>query len=1085
VLWVGLREREEAYLGVRTQTSMETLAIQINAELDRQSAAFERRARSWGDNLPTRPVWETDVHTQWLESSALGARSFAWVRPDSRNRWVYPVAGNEDAIAFDHGADPARAAALAAAHEQNKPVISGTVSIAGQGPGFVIYTPIIHKGELTGYAAAEFLYRPFFETLTTARVKLQEDYHLGIAIGGDTVFTTFPTGTVTPANLTIEKAYTIQDRRLRLSLAPSTEALNRDRRYLPEFALFAGFGITLLLGLSVHLARRARADQRTAELSNARLHAENEERRRVETRLKIADERLHLALDSTQIGIFEFKVSTRQVHYSPGLWTMLGYEPARMPSTTEVWRDLIHPDDLSHYLARMESQQSGESALIDAEYRVRSADGAWRWVSMRAKTVATGADGRPARIIGTMQDITTRRESEQALRTSQAEARKLSLVAAKTDNPVIIGSPDGHIEWVNESFNRVMGYSLAEAAGRPLLDLLAAPGTDPAILSQILTALHEGQPLSTDFPSQSKSGRGYHLHLELQPVLNETGGLTGCIIIANDITARVETEQQLRRAKSEADSASRSKSDFLASMSHEIRTPMNGVIGMTSLLTETPLTPEQREYVNTIRTSGEALLTIINDILDFSKIESGKMEIEHMPFELSLCLEEAFDLFALQASSRKLELTYHIHPDIPAWILSDVTRLRQIIVNLVNNAVKFTPTGSVSVEVCRQPAPADAAPGSFLLDFAVRDTGVGIPPDRLNRLFKAFSQVDSSTTRKYGGTGLGLAISQRLATLMGGDIRVTSIMGEGSVFSFTILTEPAALDQDAAPPAMPASLRDNVILVVEDHPITQARLRTQFLAWGLRCEIVPTPAAALEFAATLLRPPALVLIDGDETEGHSPLEILLPIRSPRLLMLPFGQAPAESPGDGLPFGTLYKPIKTPALLHALTHLPAATAHPAQPDITPPRRQLAEEIPLSVLLAEDNAVNQKVAIRFLERLGYQADAVGNGLEAVTAVEARHYDLVLMDLQMPEMDGFEACQQIRRRLPEAQQPVIIALTANAMQGDRERCLDAGMDDYISKPVKMHEIVEAIHRQFIVADAPQPVKPPPDGDSKSEAS
>ncbi len=1084
VLWIGLRDREEAYLGVRTQTSLETLAIQVNAEFDRQSAAFERRARTWGDNLPNRTVWETDVHTQWLESSALGAKSFAWVRPDGRNRWVYPVQGNEDAIAFDHAADPVRAATLEAARKEQKPIISGTVGISGLGPGFVIYTPIIHKGELTGYAAAEFLYDRFFATLTTARLKLVDDYHLSVLIGGDTVHTTFPPGVDLHAGPVVEKTYTIQDRRMRISLVPTPDALARDRRFLPEFALAAGIGITFLLGLSVHLARRARADQHTAEESNTRLHAENEERRRVETRLKIADERLNLALDSTQIGIFEYQLASRHVHYSPGLWMMLGYDPARMPSTPEAWRALIHPEDLPLYQARAEAQLSGQAAFIDAEYRVRHQAGDWRWIAMRSKTVASDAAGRPVRIIGTMQDITARRESEQALRTSQAETRKLSLVAAKTDNPVVIGSPDGRIEWVNESFTRVMGYALEEAVGRHLLDLITVPETDPAITGPIQSALGQGQPLSTDFPSQAKSGRKYHLHLEIQPVLNDSGGLAHYIVIATDITARVETEQQLRRAKSEADSASRSKSDFLASMSHEIRTPMNGVIGMTSLLIETPLTAEQREYVNTIRTSGEALLTIINDILDFSKIESGKMEIEHMPFELSLCLEEAFDLFALQASSRKLELTYHIRPDVPTWILSDVTRLRQIIVNLVNNAVKFTPAGSVSVEVVRQAAPAGAAAGAVTRAIAGGATGVGLPAPRRARRVKGVSQVDSSTTRKYGGTGLGLAICQRLATLMGGDITVTSTMGEGSAFTFTILTESAALDQESAPPPMPLALRLSPILIVEDHPITQARLRTQLNAWGLRCEVAPTPVEALAIAARLPQPPSLLLIDGDETEGHAPLEQLISIRAPRLLMLPFGQSPAEAPDDGLPFGTIYKPIKTPALLHALSHIPDPARLPAKPDITPPRRPLAEEIPLSVLLAEDNAVNQKVALRFLDRLGYQADAVGNGLEAVTAVESRHYDLVLMDLQMPEMDGFEACQQIRRRLPPEQQPVIIALTANAMQGDRERCLDAGMDDYISKPVKMHEIVEAIHRQFVVAE-PEAVEPPQAQEPDSSAS
>jgi PAS domain S-box-containing protein len=1084
ILWIGLRERELAYLGAKTQTSMDTLATTINFELDRQATAIERLARMWGD-LPgsSEAVWEADAQRQFRESSeGLGCISIAVVNPNLRTAWVYPAESNQALLQFDHLSDDTRRAAIEDARLARGPAVSTSIEFRGRNKeiegkkGVVIYSPLMRNGKPTGYVAGEFLYLTFFTRIVIDH-KLSNDYYITVKIGNERVYDS--AASVAEGHnddLTLDKPYTIFNRRIRLTFTPSDEALSKDRRFLPELALGAGFGITLFLGLSVHLARSARAGQRAAELSNKRLLSENEERRRVEARLKISDERLRLALDSTQIGIFEWNVAAGHVYYSPGLWAMMGYEHGRMPSTVEAWQSLIHPDDLQMYRRRVESQLGGIASFIEPEYRVRSRTGEWRWVYTRSKTVATGASDRPTRIIGTVQDITARREAEQALRESQAETRKLSLVAAKTDNPVLIGSPKGTIEWVNESFTRVMEYTLEEVVGRNPAEFMVGPDTNPRTVVQIRAAMARGQGLSTDVVNYSKSGRKYHLHLEIQPIRNHAGDLENFIAIETDITARVETELNLRRAKQEADEASRAKSEFLASMSHEIRTPMNGVIGMTSLLMETPLNVEQRDFVNTIRTSGEALLTIINDILDFSKIESGKMELEHMPFDLHTCLEEALDLFSLQASAKKLELVAHIDHDVPAWIIGDVTRLRQVIVNLVNNSVKFTPGGSVAIEVRRLPVhvglPAPAG-HRFKLEFVVRDTGIGIPADRLDRLFKAFSQVDSSTTRKFGGTGLGLAISQRLTNLMGGDIRVESTAGHGSSFIFTIETEPAAVPAESNPPIGVGALRQTTVLCVEDHPVTQRHLQGLLENLGAECVFAPTAAEALVLADALDQPPSLLVIDGDETEGRSALDALLGIKCPRMLLLPFGQNAPPAPADGLPFATVFKPVKNSAFLHAINLLfaPHLVPAPRSGSTRSSDRPLAEDYPLDVLLAEDNAVNQKVALRFLERLGYRADAVGNGLEALTTLENRRYDLVLMDLQMPEMDGLEASRQIRRRLPPGRQPKIVALTANAMQGDRELCLAAGMDDYISKPVKLHEIESTIRRLFTKAGASVP--------------
>ncbi len=1093
ILSVGLRDRESTFIRGKTENALQTLASEINAQLNLQTNNFERLARHRADaqnelepDKRNRLIaqWEFDArHLLDFDAKPWGGVSLAFVGADRRNsEFIHPKEGNEGSANFDHNTVEARREAIAKASVKPfNSVIAGSFKFfpppsSKEAYGFAIYAPVLRGEELTGYVVGDFVYKNFFAAVAdSVRKRLEVDYDITISLLNQPPFPSPSKDPRAGDEFTVERALTIAaiaDRRVRIALTPSKTALANDRQYLPELALGAGFGITLLLGLSVHLARSARAGQRSAELSNKKLFAENEERRRVEARLKVSDERLRLALDSTQIGIFEWSVAAGHVYYSPGLWAMLGYEHARMPSTVEAWQSLIHPDDLPLYRRRTESQLNGIASFIEPEYRVRARSGDWRWVYTRSKSVATSPDGRPTRIIGTVQDITARREAEIALRESQAEARKLSLVASKTDNPVLIGSPDGRIEWANEAFCRVMEYQLDEVVGKNPGHFMIGPDTNPRTVARIRSAMARGQGISTDVVNYSKSGRKYHLHLEIQPVRGATGEIENFIAVETDITARVETEAQLRRAKQDADDASRAKSEFLASMSHEIRTPMNGVIGMTSLLMETTLTAEQRDFVNTIRTSGEALLTIINDILDFSKIESGKMELERAPFELALCVEEALDLFALQASAKKLELGYNTEPDVPVWILGDVTRLRQVIVNLVNNAVKFTPSGSISLEIrraTRAPTPLGFDPGlvpdpaRVILEFTVRDTGIGIPPDRLDRLFKAFSQVDSSTTRKYGGTGLGLAICQRLTELMGGGIRVESAAGQGSAFIFTLQTEAAPGSSESGLPTLPAKLRDGIVLCVEDNPVTQARLRTFFDKGGARCTIVPDSAAALAAAARLAQPPSLLVLEGGEFEGPSPIEALASIKCPRLVLFPFGQTAPVAPTDGLPFASASKPIRNGALLHAITVLfnpgaagAAATARAAE-------RPVGEEIPLEVLLAEDNAVNQKVALRFLERLGYRAEAVANGLETVTALENRRYDLVLMDLQMPEMDGFEATRQIRARLPADRQPKIIALTANAMQGDRELCVAAGMDDHISKPVKMHEIAAAIRKHF----------------------
>jgi PAS domain S-box-containing protein len=621
--------------------------------------------------------------------------------------------------------------------------------------------------------------------------------------------------------------------------------------------------------------------------------------------------------------------------------------------------------------------------------------------------------------------------------------------------------PGGSILYANAAFEAMSGYRVEEIAGKQL-GVMNGPETDPATLALIDDALTTGRDLEVTLRNYHRDGASFWNHVRLSPVRDESGRVEYFVSVADNVTEKIDAHIELRRAKEAAEKHARMTSQFMANMSHEIRTPMNGVIGMTSLLLDSPLTEEQRDHAETIRSSGEGLLTIINEILDFSRIDSGLLQLENLEFDLCHCVESAMDLVASQAARKGINLEYLLDPGIPEIVNGDSARLRQVLLNILGNAVKFTSQGSVLLSV----SGSRLTGREWELHFAVQDTGIGIPEDRRADIFEPFQQADNSSTRRFGGTGLGLAISKHLTELMGGRISVESDVGRGSTFHFSIRVDADPSRQHPRACAPQLALEGRRVIVIDPNAGSQAVLSQHLQAWGLDARICSSTDAAAAAAAKEPGRFDLAIVDND-LPGLSLEKISgLAPETPLVVLCSLGRRNSglaeQLRGKTSPRVRLHsKPIKPSYLCETLVAFlsgePVRIAPKSQPSLSDPA--LATQLPFSILVVEDNTVNQKLVLLLLSRLGYRADTANNGLEAVRALQRQPYDVVFMDMHMPEMDGVEATRRIRESLPEDRQPWIISLTANAMQSDKDVCFRAGMQDFVTKPVQSHDLRDAL--------------------------
>ena len=789
-----------------------------------------------------------------------------------------------------------------------------------------------------------------------------------------------------------------------------------------------------------------------------------DDHKRAETALEDEQFLLNTLLTNLPDAIYFKDADGRFLRVSTSLSRKLGTSsPGQVVGTTD---SDYFPAEYAERARQEEAEvmQSGQPLIGREEYP--------RWPDGTKSTVLTTKvplRDRHGRIVGTFgisHDISALKEAEQ----------KFRLVVDGTPTPLLVADRKGIIQLANQAASVTFGYAPEQLIGMCIEELVPESVREQHVKHReeyTRNPVNKGMGEGRELEGLRSNGEVFPVELALRPI--STGNELLVLVGAIDLTVRIQAENTLRVAKEAAEQANQAKSDFLANMSHEIRTPMNAIIGMSELVLDTELTPTQHDYLTIVLEAAEALLSVINEILDFSKIEAGKLELEQVNFDLREVVGDTLKSLALRAHAKNLELVWHVEPQVPPYLKGDPTRLRQVLMNLVGNAIKFTSHGEILVDVHAETSCPD---GTACLRFEVRDTGIGIPANKLDDVFNAFEQADTSTTRQFGGTGLGLAISARIVEAMQGRIWVDSTPGKGSTFSFTVSFPLGTVPSDATP-FDPPDLSEVPVLVVDDNALNRRILREMLESWGMPVTTVTGGREAIEAlqqtAAAGKATPLLVTdvnmpdLDGFELARY--IRATSPLQSTAIIVLTSGGRPgdiARCEELGIKFH-LMKPVKQSELLEAIV-VAAGRPSEASPD-NAAVPDLTALPPLRILLAEDGLANQRLAQALLQKWGHSVTIADNGRKAVEFWGRDPYDLILMDVQMPEMDGFQATQKIRELEQQNGSHIpIVAMTARAMKGDREKCLAAGMDGYVAKPVRKQELYAAIAPYFTDTPSPQ---------------
>ncbi len=1013
--------------------------------------------------------------------------------------FIEPFAANFAAYGFDMGSEPVRRVLLERARDLDQVCTTPPLRLVQETArqlAVVVYLPLFANGTvhatptarclaLTGYVGATVTIATLVESALSRLPAAGLEMTLrdaGAPEAGDVIHhSRLGGGEAAAGARTCHLEIAVADRHWRIDFAAAPAFTALHRTWHAELVLAAALlASALACGLVRSIDRQQaviarHVAERTRELTAAIAvagEAESGLRRnqaamaRSEAALRASEERLQLALRGTNDGIFDWDLRSNTSFVSERMEAMLGYGPGEMNTAAagDWTTNLIHPDHRDLVRARLQQHFAGESAFHESEFRMRTKDGGWRWILCRAQAVR-GPDGVPRRMLATFTDIGVRKRAEQALGESQRQYQtlvdSLGVVVFQTDL-------EGRWTFLNPSWTRITGYAVEASLDQPFLDLVRPE--ERAGCAERFAAMLAGTAEVTQHQVRYRTASGEEIWVAITARLlrNAGGRIVGTSGTLSDVTAEREAQGQILRARDAAEAADRAKTEFLATVSHEIRTPMNGIIGMAELLARTRLEPDQRSQLEAISTCSGGLLALINDILDYSKIAAGRLDLENVPFDPRTLVEDAVALLAPQAAAKRLELTWTVAAEVPQMVLGDPGRLRQVLINLLANAVKFTPAGTVAIEVT---AGAFSAHG-LELALAIADTGIGISTAEQARLFQPFTQADSSTTRRFGGSGLGLAISKRLAELLGGGITLTSAPGRGSIFRCTIMVATAPL----TPLAGATVVQDGVVvLAAAQVPAVRAMLASQLRNLGvtvIEAGDEGAVRAALASAADGLRP------------GLGILDLALAaalageLRAAGLPWLLLGFPDDREHGVALgAAATLAKPLRREQLRRALRSMlaPVAVAHVDEARTVPPALPGRR-----ILLVEDNPINQHVAQHLLLGFGCAVACAGSGREALDLAVADHFDAVLLDCQMPELDGYDTSRELRRRglrIP------IIALTANAGESDRARCLDAGMDDHLGKPVGSEALLAMLRRWLepaglvVAADATGtgPLSPP----------